>query len=173
MRIDPKVEKPTRTMLGHAIRGELDELATVIQAAGNETYLGSIALCLAVAGYIAIDVCRMQWPGDADLREIARHTAETTTKFDLSASDIHDYLARAVLSFERLDQVFPSVESAVTLPVLITGRVLISFCPSDKEWWEYLDLIWNAVNAAAGIDLSVLPALMLRARRPPVAETRT
>lgn len=36
--IDPKVEKPTREMLGLAIRGELQELAAQIQATDGETY---------------------------------------------------------------------------------------------------------------------------------------
>jgi hypothetical protein len=43
--------------------------------------------------------------------------------------------------------------------------MLLTFCPRDKEWWEYLDAIWNAIESAAAVDMSVLPALMLRARR--------
>lgn len=42
MAIDPKVERPTRTMLGHAIRHELDELADVIQGLGDEKWLGRL-----------------------------------------------------------------------------------------------------------------------------------
>ena len=44
MRIDPKIEQPTRTMLGHAIRDQLDLLADVIQAGGNKTFAASIPL---------------------------------------------------------------------------------------------------------------------------------
>ena len=33
MVVDPKVEAPTRKMLGHAIRNELDDLAAVIGTA--------------------------------------------------------------------------------------------------------------------------------------------
>jgi hypothetical protein len=40
--IDPKIEQPTRIMLGHAIRHELEQLASVIQAAGNDTLLARI-----------------------------------------------------------------------------------------------------------------------------------
>ena len=56
MPIDPKIEQPTRVMLGHAIRHELGDLASVIQAAGNDTLLASIPLCLFASAYIAIDV---------------------------------------------------------------------------------------------------------------------
>jgi hypothetical protein len=31
--------------------------------------------------------------------------------------------------------------------------------------WQYLDTIWNALNAAAGADMSVLPALLIRQKR--------
>jgi hypothetical protein len=36
MLIDQKAEQPARTMLGHAIRHELDELAGVIRTLGDE-----------------------------------------------------------------------------------------------------------------------------------------
>jgi len=36
----------------------------------------------------------------------------------------------------------------------------------EKDWWDYLEVIEEAVETAGSINLSVLPALMLRARRP-------
>jgi hypothetical protein len=36
--IDPKAEKPTRDMLGHAIQGELPDLAALIESVGGEQY---------------------------------------------------------------------------------------------------------------------------------------
>jgi hypothetical protein len=48
---------------------------------------------------------------------------------------------------ERLDEVFPSMERAVTLPVLLTAGLLVTFRPREKRWREYLDLIWNAAMA--------------------------
>jgi hypothetical protein len=165
MRIDPTIEKPTRDLLGHAIRGELDQMSHLIYSIGDQRFLECTALSISVAGYIAIDVCRMQWPGEADLREIARHAAETTTDFDLSASQVYDFLSRVVLGTDKLDQFFSDLAIATTLPVLVTARVLVSFCPRDKEWWEYLEVIEEAIEAASAIDLSVLPVLMLRSRR--------
>ena len=62
MAIDPKVERPTRTMLGHAIRSELGELADVILAIGDENLAASIPLCVSASAYIAIDVSRFRRP---------------------------------------------------------------------------------------------------------------
>ena len=170
MQIDPKIEKPTRTMLGHVIRGELDDLETFIYAVGEETYRGALALCVLASGYIASDISE-RWPVDADLREIARRTAARTKHFELPESQVYEYLSRATFAGERLDEVFASAEDASAVPLMTTGTMLVAFCPRDKEWWEYLDTIWTATETALAMDLSVLPALMYRARRPPVLES--
>jgi hypothetical protein len=165
MGIDPKIEKPTRTMLGHAIRGELEELASQIHAVGDDVYRQALALCLATAAYIAVDVSG-RWPTDADIREVARSAMEPTTDFQLSEADVYDYLSRSALGTERLDDVFSSLATAGSLPLLIAARLLVSFRPRGKDWWEYLDQVEAALETADAIDLSVLPALTLRARRP-------
>jgi hypothetical protein len=38
------------------------------------------------------------------------------------------------------------------------------------DWWEYLDQIWDAAETAERTSLTVLPALMLRARREPASQ---
>jgi hypothetical protein len=107
----------------------------------------------------------MQWPSEAVVRKIAHNAATAETHLHLNEPEIYDYISRAVLGSEPIDDVFFAVETAFTLPVLITASMLLTFCPRDKEWWEYLDAIWNAIESAAAVDMSVLPALMLRARR--------
>jgi hypothetical protein len=167
MRIDPDIEKPTRDLLGHAIRGELEEMATLVETIGEERYLQCITLCVFIAGYIGIDVSE-RWPTDADLREIARHAAETTEEFELDASAVFDFLSRVVFGSEQLAAVFPDLAVAGTLPVLATASIIASFRPQeirDKHWWDYLDVIEGATEAAMTIDPVVLPALMFRTRK--------
>jgi hypothetical protein len=161
-RIDPNIEKPTRDLLAHAMRGELTEMAPLVYAIGDQRYLDCTKLCIMIAGYVGIDVCRNQWPGEADLREIARHTAETTDAFELSASDVFAFLSRVVFGTENLDTVFPDPAILTTLPVLATAEILLSFCPREKEWWEYLETIEESIEQAAALNPTVLPALMHR-----------
>jgi hypothetical protein len=163
-RIDPRIEKPTRDLLGHAMRGELEEMGEQIFAIGDERYLECITLCIAIVGCVGVDVCRMQWPGDADLREIARHATATTKNLDLDESAVFDFLSRVVFGSDKLDQVFPDLAVSTTLPVLATARILVSFCPRDKEWWEYLDAIEGATEQAAAVSPAMLPALIFRVR---------
>ena len=116
MRIDPKIEQPTRTMLGHAIRDQLDLLADVIQAGGNKTFADSIPLCVLASAYIAINVAE-RWPTDADLREIAKNAAESgVTQLDISQQEIYEYLSRVALGSEPFDHVF-SPEQQTLVPV--------------------------------------------------------
>ena len=165
MRIDPRIEEPTREMLGHAIRGELPALEAQIDTVGDEAYAASISLCMIIAGYIAVDLAG-RWPTEADIRELARHTAASSTDYELREQDVYDYLSRGALGFQPIQEVFPDPKQDYTLPVLITARMLVAFRLGDgHNFWEYLDTVWNAVEAAERTDLSLLPALMLRSRR--------
>jgi hypothetical protein len=163
MGIDPKIEQPTRKMLGHAMRGELDDLAAVVRAEGNDVLVRGIPLCMFVSAYIAIDVSD-RWPTDADLREIAKHAAESATRLDITEQEIYEYLSRVALGSEKLDDVF-SIEGFATVPLFATANLLLTFRPKDKHWWEYLDQIWDAAEVAERTSLAVLPALMIRAAR--------
>jgi hypothetical protein len=166
MLIDRKTEQATRTMLGHAIRHELDDLATLMRTVGNETLLGSIPLCLFASAYIAIDMCE-RWPTGADIREIAKLAAtQSATELDISEREIYEYLSRVALGSEKIDDIFAD-ESLVTVPLYTTANLLLGFRPGDKHWWEYLDQIWEAAEIADRTSLTVLPALMLRARKEP------
>jgi hypothetical protein len=87
MRVEPKTEEPTREMLAYAIQAEPSELEAKIEAVGDETYAASVTLCMVAAGYMAIDVSG-RWPTEADVREIARHTAASSTPLELRAERV-------------------------------------------------------------------------------------
>lgn len=169
--IDPKAEKAMREMLGHAIRGELQELAAKIQAAGDDTYRDVIRLCQAAAAYVAVDASE-RWPTEADVREIARVVSEKETFYELEQDEVRAYLSRAALGFEPIDEALGGIEPAATLPVLITGSLLFRFCPRGNEWWDYLDQIWNSTLAAENLDESVLPAVQVRIHRTALLKAR-
>ena len=163
MVIDRKAEQVTRTMLGHAMRHELADLAGVMRTADSETLLAGVPLCLFASAYVAIDVSD-RWPIDADLRDIAMRAARSATELDISEEEIYEYLSRVALGSENLRDVF-SEEGLVTIPLYATANLLLTFRPKGKHWWEYLDQIWDAAESAERTSLTVLPALMLRARK--------
>lgn len=169
--IDPKIEKPTREMLGLAIQGELQDLATLVQSVGDERYRHVLALCATVAAYVAVDASE-RWPTDADIHEIARVVASKETMYELKQDDVYNYLAKGALDFQSLGEAFGRIDKATSLPVLITGSMLLRFCPRGIEWFEYLDRIWNAYEAVEDLGRWALPALQVRTHMLQAAEER-
>ncbi|HXL94789.1 MAG TPA: hypothetical protein VN969_38165 [Streptosporangiaceae bacterium] len=170
MQIDPAIEKALRSMFGHVLRGELEEIPQAISSFPDDRHFReALALCAATSGYVAIQACGNTWPADVALRRIAEkveRAARSVRKFTLAASDVYDYLARSVLGRERTDQVFTSSEDVVNLPILITASMLLTFRPSEQHWWQYLDQIEAAIEVAWALDTSVLPAAVFRAHMP-------
>ena len=169
--IDPRTEEPTREMLGHAIRGEMRDLAALIRSVGDERYRQALGLCLTAAAYVAVDVAG-RWPTDADVREVARLVSERGTEIPLAQEDVYDYLSGSALGFKSLPEALGDDLAAATLPVFITGTLLVAFRPEGKKWWDYLDQIWGAYEKAEALDMSVLPALQVRARMAKEASDR-
>lgn len=170
--IDRKLEKHAREMLDHATQGELQDLAATIQAVGDETYRQAIGMCVYAAAYVAVDVSG-RWPTDADIREIARITAERETMYPLNQDEVRNYLADGALGSGELDKALGGKEAAATLPVLITASLLLRFCPQGKKWYEYLDQIWNSSLAAENLDESALPAVQIRVHREKLLKDRS
>lgn len=162
--ISPRVEKHAREILDHAVQGELGDLAALIQAIGDEAYRETIGMCVYATAYVAVDVSG-RWPTSADVREIAQIVASEETRYRLDSGEVRDYLSRAALGFEELDQALGTMEAAATLPVLVTASLLLRFCPPGQEWFEYLDEIWNAFLAAEAVAEPALPAVQIRLRR--------
>lgn len=165
-RISPDVEKPFRDALGHAIRNEIDEMEQGLLRLTDEQIAACLSLCAIVTGYIAIDVCGRQWPIDKNLRRLAEETTTSNNAraFGLKAEDSYAYVKRVVLGGELLDTVLSPPEDAGTLSFVITGHLLVAFSTHDPHWWEYLNRIEEAWEAAHATDLDLLPALMLRSR---------
>jgi hypothetical protein len=178
-RADHHGEEPFRTLMGYAIRGELEDLAAQMYAYGDPMFRVLLGLSMTVAAYIMFDVCGRLPPTEADVRKIAEITMrnefladareaaedpEITMPFTVSQDKVHDYLARAVFQYEDITTVFGPMEAS-TLPLFFTAAMVTAFRPAGMQWWEYLDQIWDAIEFAERTPLAVLPALHLRAHR--------
>jgi len=164
MRIDPTAEQATRKLLGHAMRSELDDAAQLARSLGDTRFQESLRLCVAMAGYITIDACGMEWPTETSLRKIAGFVAEAGTQVSLDAGVVYDFLHRVALRFEPLRDVFASEQDAAMMPLLIASRLLVVYCPPGKDQWNYLDEIEDALEVASSLKSHVYPAVILRAR---------
>jgi hypothetical protein len=165
VKIDAKVEEGLRKLLGHAIRGELEEMISSANALGEQDFLKCLALCLPISGYIVIDVSGYQWPTDTDLHEISRLMAGMDADYELPESDIYDFLAHAALGFAPLTEVFADTEKLTTVPLLTTASLLVAYRADGKHWWEYLDVIEGSLEEAAPLSEAAFPAALLLSRR--------
>lgn len=166
MVIDRVVEGRTRNMLGHAMRGEVEQIPPILQELGEERWRQGLNLCVSIAGYIAIDVCRSQWPGDAFVRRMAEKTVQAEDELNLDASVVYEFLTRIALGFEPPSNVFTDPTEAAVAPILITASLLLTFTPKGKDQWVWLDEIEAAIEAAAEMKPSVYPAVVLRSQMP-------
>ncbi|MGH3246807.1 MAG: hypothetical protein ACRDOI_11430 [Trebonia sp.] len=167
-RIGADIEKPFRDALEHALRNEHEEMFEVLLRLNDEQIASCLDLCATVSGYIAIDVCGRQWPDEDNLRRIGEATTESSNAraFGLKAEDSYAYVKRVALRGEPLNTVLSPLADAATLSFVITGHLLVAFRPADQHWWEYLNKIETAYEAAQTVDLDLLPALILRPHRP-------
>src|ERR1700691_2347423 len=73
-RADHHGEEPFRTLMGYAIRGELEDLAAQMYAYGDPMLRVLLRLSMTVAAYIMFAVCGRLPPTEADMRQIAEIT---------------------------------------------------------------------------------------------------
>lgn len=165
MRIDPKLEEPTRRILEHAIRDEPAEISTVIRSLGEDRYRECITLCVAIAGYVVVDVLGPDWPSEPGLRKMAEGAARTQMVAELDEAKLYEFMRKAAIGFQTLEDVFSATEDLATLPITMTASLLLGYCPQGRNIGEYLDQIEEALEAADSVKPSVLPAMILRAHR--------
>jgi hypothetical protein len=175
----PRVYELTRLMLDYAVHGELDRLAALIRAQNQKTCQLVLDQCLAVADCILSGRSAAWPPSEADLRMIAAITSSSMENPEYGLEHgkpppaiadpvAYDYLSRAVVRCERLDDVFPEGDAAV-LAVRITAAMLVAFMPA-RPWQGHLELIWK-LETEDGVNCTALHAARLRLLRRSVAST--
>jgi hypothetical protein len=160
--VDPKVEAPLRTMLGHVMRGETDDVLSMAEEIGPEMYESAVALAIAASGYIAVRVSK-RWPNEADIHSIARQASRAPAT-QVTEAEITDYLSRVVLGSGNPLDVFEGSRAAV-IPLFATANLLLSYSARYDTQWKFLDAIWNAIDEADQLKDDVLPAATFRFAR--------
>lgn len=169
----PRIYELTQIVLSHAVRGELDDMAAVFRAESRETCQLVLDQCVAVADCIVNGRSAAWPPSEPDLRMIAAITSscmegpefgEGRAEPPATIADpvVYDYLSRAVVDGEFLEDVLPAGDAAV-LAVRITAAMLVAFLPG-RPWLGHLELIWKLKNAS-GVNWPALRAAELLVRR--------
>ena len=167
VRINAKVEKALRDAMGHVAHAEADRIEPALAMLDGAERTEALALSIMVACYVVVDVCQSQWPDDASVQRIAdglTTVGTTAERLHLSAGEIYAYLSRSVLDAEPLEDVIPDEPMFTRLPIIVAQRAVGLYRPDKgKGWWDYLDQIESAIENAAALDTTVLPAAVMRA----------
>ena len=169
----PRVYELTRTMLGCAVRGELDRLAALIRTENQKTCQLVLDQCVAVADCIVNGRSDAWPPSEADLRLIAAITSSCMENPEdprlrvepppaIADPVVYDYLSRAIVRGERIDDVLRAGDAAV-LAVRITAAMLVAFLPG-RPWHGHLELIWK-LTTDDGVNCTALRCAERRFRR--------
>lgn len=164
-RINPKVERALRDVMGHVAQAEDDQIEPSLAVLDDDERAEALGLSVAITCYVALDVCQT-WPSDADARRMAKGLATlgtTAERSHLGADEIYAYLSRAVFGMEPVGDVIPDEASATRLMVTVAQRAVVANCPNEVSTWEYLDVIEAAIDAASELDPAVIPAAVMRA----------
>jgi hypothetical protein len=126
-------------MLDYAVHGQLDREVARLRAENQNTTQLVLDQCVTVADCIVNGRSAAWPPSEADLRMIAAITSsrmenpeysEATRGAPAAIADpvVYDFLSRAVVRGERIDDVFRTGDPAV-LAVRITAAMLLAFLP--------------------------------------------
>lgn len=159
MPINPRAEEPLRDILGHTIRGDLENAWQVSAAAGDELYREILGLSVILTGYIAVDVPE-RYPNSADLRAMAKSAAESKANLPVTADEIYRYLSRVVFGGELASDVFTDREKLSTIPLFTLAGLLLRFTPKGLHWSDYLDVIEEGIEQAEKVQPAARPAVV-------------
>jgi hypothetical protein len=165
-RINDKADRALRVALDSVPRAQADQIASSLEKLEEERRAEVLALAVIVTCYVLVNACGNEWPLQSSVQRIARTLATRTTnaeRLHLDPEEIYAYLWRTVLGPERLEDVIPHELAFTRLPIIVLGEALAVYCPEGMGKWDYLDQIESAIEVASTLDVSVLPAAVMRA----------
>lgn len=168
-KINAKAETALRQALTSVARFGEDQIEPCLASLDDRERAEALSLAVIITGYVAVDACGTKWPNQASARQIAEDLATTGTvarQLQLDPEKIYQYLSRAVLGSERLQDVIPDEPDFTRFPVVLAERALAVYCPKQMKVWDYLDHIESAIEVASALTPAVLNAAVLRAYIP-------
>jgi hypothetical protein len=146
----------TRNMLAAALEGDLASLAALVWSVRDETYQRALTLCVATAGYVAVDVSRRP-PVVSDAQDIARFDAERENAIRHSEAIARAYVKETALGIRPAEATLLDAAKAARLTIMMTGRMVFRFRPPGSAWWQYLDHAWETSVAERVLGLWCAP----------------
>jgi hypothetical protein len=91
MRIGPKVEEPTRDLIGHALRAEHEDFQKRLASVDGETISEAMTLAGAIVAYVCIDACGGQRPNEEEFDTLTDNVISADSEYSFAAQEVRDY----------------------------------------------------------------------------------
>lgn len=150
MRIDPRVEEPTRDLFGHALRAEFKDFEAVLgRFPDDDSLRQALGLAGAICAYVVVDDYESSEPADDDLRDAADTVSDIEDRYEIDPDKVYAYLRRCVFGGEPVTAVL-STDDAARLPFIIGANLVGSTTDTDagQKWSDRLDEVEAALEAA-------------------------
>jgi hypothetical protein len=170
-RLPREIEAQFRDALDHAAKRHISELHALLHSMTDRQQIdAAVHLCGLVAAYTAINTVSRRWPTSSGLHLMAEKIAQAKVDepYGVTEQNVYLFLSRCALGSESFADVFgdafEDADAFIAAPFFLTVDTLATFVPKGQTIWEFLDVIEDAYEKAWLADLSLLPALIVRAR---------
>lgn len=146
MKVDSAAEAAMRTAIHAAVKRDFGKLDENLRGFGDdETVRAVMELALTVIGFLMIDI-HQGVPDDRQVSAVASAIAEQEQWAEPTYDEVNAFLSR-LMRGEPFGGVVPA-ENVFVLAFVVAGNLLSSCRRDDEKWWDYLDRIEDAIEAA-------------------------
>ncbi len=147
MRIDPRVEEHVREAYRGVIAKNGDRMVAAFRDLNADDSATAVAYGMVVVGTVVNDAFP-DGPTETELLGMARKIVDEEGDW-IDLGDPHE-IARLLSAAARGDTTFPGTNKADVVGHLFVsgGHLLGVYRDEGQNWWNYLEEIWHAVEAA-------------------------
>jgi hypothetical protein len=147
MRVDERIEPRLREAYSAVIAKDADRVSAALRGMSNEDTATFLGLGLYVCGFIVNDIYK-ESVTDANVRELAEKIiAKQSDWMDIGEPEVvAAFLKAAATGDTRVASL--GGEDLTGLTIICGGHLLGYYRLEGQRWYEYLDEIWSAVEAA-------------------------
>jgi hypothetical protein len=147
MRVDERIEPRLREAYSAVIAKDADRVSAALQGMTAEDTTTFLGLGLFVCGFIVNDIYK-ESATDENVRELAgKIIAKQSDWMDVGEPEVVTAFLKAAASGDtRLAGL--GGEDITGLTIICGGHLLGYYRLNDQRWYEYLDEIWAALEAA-------------------------
>ncbi|MFK3981839.1 hypothetical protein ACI2K4_15870 [Micromonospora sp. NPDC050397] len=146
MRVEKRIEPLVRNAIHAAVVRDFALLEDRLQKFPDDKAVrAAVELTLALVYFLMVDIHAGR-PSETEVAGVATEIARTEVWARSSRDEVTEFLVR-LMNREQLAPAVPG-ENVIILAFVVAANLLSSCRRDDEEWWDYLDRVEAAIEAA-------------------------